>query len=61
MMAVKLKWWRVGFVRVTDGVWGPTLGEGYRHKEWDIPCMRMVSSQNPFQASLGFWFNADRW
>ncbi|KAJ4014875.1 hypothetical protein NW766_005192 [Fusarium irregulare] len=43
MMAVELKWWRVGFVRVTDGVWGPTLGEGYRHKEWDIPCMRMIS------------------
>nr|CEG04069.1 unnamed protein product [Fusarium clavum] len=46
MMAVELKWWRVGSARVTDGVWGPTLGEDYRHKEWAIPCMRIISSMH---------------
>jgi hypothetical protein len=43
MMAVELKWWRAGFVKVTDGAWSRASEEDYRLKGWVTPCMQMVS------------------
>ncbi|OBS27562.1 hypothetical protein FPOA_01504 [Fusarium poae] len=43
MMAVELKWWRAGFVKVTDGAWSRASEEDYRLKGWGTPCMQMSS------------------
>lgn len=39
-MAAQLKWWRVGFVKITGGEWGAALNEGYQLM--DTPCTKTV-------------------
>ncbi|KAL6920299.1 hypothetical protein FSST1_004325 [Fusarium sambucinum] len=43
MMAVELKWWRAGFVKITDGAWSRASEEDYQLKGWGTPCMKMAS------------------